>query len=121
MIDARSKRFLLPASAIRPLATQRGSCIASDHITVEGRPVCFMYREEPDHEVDSGWRFLSGGETQEYLDDSSNLAMYDVNTIANYDPDIIEFLDRPPGSAFGREPGGKFRSEPMPVDPESDV
>jgi hypothetical protein len=71
--DASTKRFFLLASAIRPLATSRGSCIASDHITVEGRPVCFMYREEPSDEIDSGWRFLSGAETQEYLDTASNL------------------------------------------------
>jgi hypothetical protein len=117
--DASTKRFFLLASAIRPLATSRGSCIASDHITVEGRPVCFMYREEPSDEIDSGWRFLSGAETQEYLDTASNLTIYDVNTIANYDPDIIAFLDHPPGSAFGRKPGGKFEREPMPKDPDA--
>jgi hypothetical protein len=119
MTDASSKHFWLPASAIRPLATGRGSCIASDLITVEGRPVCYMYREVPDKSVDSGWRFFSGDESQEYTDEASNFAMYDVNTIANYDPDIIEFLDSPPGSAFGRERGGKFEREPMPSDPDA--
>ena len=42
-------------------------------------------------------------ESQEYLDNSENLAIYDVNTIANYDPDIIPFLHAPIGSAFERD------------------
>jgi hypothetical protein len=62
-----------------------------------------MYREEADNELDSGWRFISGGESQAYLDDVANHAIYDVNTIANYDPDIIPFLDAPAGSAFARQ------------------
>jgi hypothetical protein len=64
-----------------------------------------MYRRLPDNEIDSGWRFLSGQETQEYLDDPANLGLYNVNTIANYDPDIIRYLDAPPISAFERLPG----------------
>lgn len=64
-----------------------------------------MYREEPDFDVDSGWRFLAGVESQEYLDDPKNMAIYDVNTIANYDPEIIPFLHAPIGSAFERDAG----------------
>jgi len=30
-----------------------GGCVATDRITVEGYPVRFMYREEPDNEYDS--------------------------------------------------------------------
>lgn len=61
-----------------------------------------MYRDEPDHNNDSGWRFMAGDESQKYMDDPGNLAFYDVNTIANYDPDIIPFLEAPFGSAFAR-------------------
>ncbi len=64
-----------------------------------------MYREEPDFDVDSGWRFLAGVEPQEYLDDPDNMAVYDVNTIANYDPEIIPFLQALVGAAFEREEG----------------
>jgi hypothetical protein len=59
-----------------------------------------MYREEPDNEVDSGWRFMSGFEDDEYMNNPDNLAIYDVNTVANYDPTIIPLLDQPPGTAF---------------------
>jgi hypothetical protein len=97
-----SKQFRLSAAEIRPLAEGYGGCIATDKITVDGYPVRFMYREAPDNDVDSGWRFMSGFEDDAYMDDPSTI--YDVNTIANYDPAIIEFLEAPEGSAFERTP-----------------
>ena len=105
MSNPQNKKFLLRADEIRPLATGRGYCIATDMITVEEHKVSFMYREEPDDEVDSGWRFMSGFESQEYMDNPANLAVYDVNTIANYDSDIVPFLESRIGSAFERKNG----------------
>ena len=99
----RNKRFKLSAEEIRPLAEGYGACIATDKIVVDGMRVGFMYREPPDHEADSGWRFLSGVEPEEYMNDPANYGVYDVNTIANYDPEIILFLDSPDGVAFERE------------------
>ena len=78
-----------------------------------------MYREAPRTDIDSGWHFFSGDESQEYADDARNFALYDVNTIANYDPGIIAFLDSPIGSAFGRDENGEFLSEEMPSDPHA--
>ncbi len=98
----REKTFKLSADEIRRLAYGYGACFATDHITVEGKPVGYMYREHADRPEDSGWRFFSGEEPQEYVDDPENTSIYDVNTIANYDPAIIPYLDSPPGSAFGR-------------------
>jgi hypothetical protein len=103
------KKFAVRADQIKPLAEGRGGAFATDLITVEGHKVGYMYREEPDNDIDSGWRFMAGHEPQEYMDDPNNLAIYDVNTIANYDPDIISFLDAPYGSAFARdEDSGEF-------------
>lgn len=100
------KRFKLRADEIRPLAEGRGACIASDMITVKGRPVGFMYRQvRPDNEMDSGWRFMAGTEDQAYMDEPQNHGVFDVNTLANYDPSILPFLDADPGSAFERAPG----------------
>jgi len=98
-----TKRFALDPSEMRALTEGRGSCLASDRITVAGQRVGFMYRDLPDNELDSGWRFFSGEETQDYADDPTNFALYDVNTIANYDPDIIVHLDAPAFSAFERD------------------
>ena len=100
-----SKQFALHATAIRPLAPNRGGCIAPDTITVDGRKVGFCYREAPHNELDSGWRFFAGDETDDYLAVTDNSAVYDVNTIANYDPEIIPLLDAPVGAAFERGEG----------------
>ena len=72
---------------------------------MDGKSVGFMYRDPSRNDIDSGWTFLSGDETQEYLDDPGNLGLYDVNTIANYDPTIIPYLDAPVLSAFERQLG----------------
>lgn len=95
-----SKTFRLTAAQLRPLAEGHGSCLASDQVTVDGEPVRFMYREAPDDDIDSGWRFLSGGEDDAYMEEAEHFGVYDVNTIANYDPSIIPFLTAPEGSAF---------------------
>jgi hypothetical protein len=101
----KEKNFKLEAGQIKQLIKPMGGCVASDMITVEGLPVAYMYREEPDFEHDSGWRFLSGTESQEYADDPNNLAIYDVNTIANYDPTIIPYLDLEIGIVLERSEG----------------
>lgn len=99
-----AKQFRLSADQIKPLAEGHGGCIATDKITVEGYPVRFMYREAPDNDIDSGWRFMSGFEDDAYMDDTTSHGVYDVNTIANYDPSIIPFLEAPEGSAFEKTP-----------------
>jgi hypothetical protein len=104
-VAKKTKNFALRAEQIKPLAENRGGCIATDMITVQECRVGYMYREEPFDDIDSGWRFMSGRESQAYMDDADNHAVYDVNTIANYDPDIIPFLDAPTGSAFERQAG----------------
>jgi len=115
----RDKRFFLRSSDIQPLAEGFGSCIASDRITVDGKAVGYMYRESPDSEVDSGWRFFAGDESQAYADQADNFAMYDINTIANHDRAIIELLDAPIGCAYVRNSDGRFELESMPVDSDA--
>ena len=111
---AMNKHFRLAANEIVEIAPGYGGCFATDRITVEGHKVGYMYRERPDNEIDGGWRFMAGDEPQEYMDDPDNLAIYDVNTIANYDPDIVPFLDAPCGSAFARQGGtGPFQAIPF--------
>ena len=89
---------------IKPLKLGLGACLATKRITVERLPVRWMYREEPDHTDDSGWRFFSGvGEDDDYLSNPENAGVYDVNTIANFDSSILPFLDAPVGAAFERD------------------
>jgi hypothetical protein len=99
------KQFRIAAGDIRQLVQGHGACFATHMITVEGHKVGYMYREPPDSEPYSGWRFFSGKESEEYLQDPGHTDLYDVNTI--YDTAIIPLLDSPIGSAFERR--GLFR------------
>ena len=118
-MDPRNKAFKIPGDQIKRLIPSMGGCYASGRITVDGMKVGYMYREEPAHDVDSGWHFFSGDESQEYADNADNFAIYEVNTICNYDPAIMRYLDAPYGSAFGRVPGtDEFRPETLEVPEE---
>lgn len=79
-----------------------GFCIASNKITVDGEKVGFMYREEKVDYEDSGWRFLSGTEEEEYAEDPANGKIFDVNIIAHHDPAIIPYLKMSIGSELER-------------------
>ena len=106
------KPFKIPREEIKELIPNIGACYATDRITLDGMKVGYMYRDQPNNDVDSGWRFFSGDESQEYADNPDNISIYAVNTICNYDQSIIPFLNAPIGSAFGRvEDTDEFKSE----------
>ena len=102
--DKTKKPYLLSGDEIQQLIPNIGGCFVTDRILVDGERVGYMYREEPDFAEDSGWRFLAGDETDEYMDDQWNTGIVQVNTVCNYDRDIIVLLDSSPGSAFTRNP-----------------
>ena len=113
--DMSSKRFRLAADQITALAVGYGSCFATDRIVVDGAPVGYCYRESPDSPLDSGWRFFAGDESDSYVDDPTNVGLYDVNTIANYDSAVLPILDSPYDSAFERNRSGQL--VPVPFEP----
>lgn len=84
-------------------------CIATNRITVEGCKVGYCYREEPDGDWDSGWRFTAGDESGAYMDDPNNAGIYKLNTICNDDPEIIPLLNTPAPCAFERDINGVFQ------------
>ena len=86
-------------------------CIATNRITVEGCKVGYCYREKPDGDWDSGWRFTAGDESEAYMDDPNNAGIYKLNTICNDDPDIIPLLNTPAPCAFARDENGVFQPE----------
>lgn len=96
------------------LVAKMGYAFAPKKLVEEKQKIRFMYRENPDNESDSGWRFFSGDETDEYVNNPDNIALYDVNTIAEIDPDIIPFMDSPVDSAFERNnPRDPFKPSQM--------
>ena len=87
-------------------------CFATDHITVLGKKVGWCYREEPDGQFpDSGWRFFSGEESDDYVNDLEHTGVYDLNSICNCDPEILPLLSAPFGTAYARGADGKFHAE----------
>lgn len=99
----RNKNFNVPKEEMKPLLsdwTGANGCLATNRIMVEGCKVGYCYREKPDDDWDSGWRFTAGDESQPYMDDPSHSGLYALNTVCNDDPDIIPLLKAPYGSAF---------------------
>ncbi len=96
------KKYKLKAEEIIEMAPNRGACFATDRITVQGDSIGYMCRESPTRDIDSGWRFFAGDESDEYVNDPRNISIYDINTIVNYDGAILPYLDAPVGSEFER-------------------
>lgn len=119
MPDSSEKIYKIPRHELRQLIPNIGAGYASDRIVVDGLPVGYVYREAPHLDVDSGWWFFSRDESQEYVDDPSHLALYEVNTICNCDPAIIPYLGAPVGTAFGRI-AGTDQFEPEEFIPEEE-
>ena len=95
------KKFKINKKQLKRLIeTNKGVGIASDDIMVNGKPIAIMERIDliPEHPAFSGWTFLSGEETQEFLDAPWNSGFYNLNTIANYDKNIIPHLDKEIGT-----------------------
>lgn len=84
-------------------------CFATNRITVEGSKVGYCYREQPDGDWDSGWRFTAGDESEAYMDDPNNAGIYKLNTICNDDPDIVPLLITPAPCGFERDENGVFQ------------
>lgn len=108
------KKFLKSKEEMKELLKnweEPEGCIATDRITVDGCKVGYMYRELPANESDSGWRFMAGDESEEYMANPANSGIYRLNTICNYDEDIISFLHSPFQNAYFRDENGEFKWE----------
>ena len=79
------KSFKIPGDQIKQLIPNMGACFATDRITVDGMKVGYMYREEPDKDVDSGWRFFSGDESQDY-----GQALLHWTMVSLLEPDAVD-------------------------------
>ncbi len=108
--DMKEKDWAIPKSSIGNILEWTGpdGCFATDKIMVENKQIRFMYREKPENEYDSGWRFMAGDETEEYMNNVDNMGIYSLNTLCNYDIGIIDFLDSPVGTILYRNKNGDF-------------
>lgn len=81
--------------------TNFGYVLASKMLVENKLPVLFMYREEGT-DKDSGWRFFSGLEDQDYVDNPENIAIYDIKTILSIDESVKSYLDSTSPAAYER-------------------
>ena len=66
----------------------------------ENSRIGFAYRESPDSETDSGWRFFVGNENQEYVDNPDNLLLCSIEEIIKLDDSIKHILNNGINVAF---------------------
>lgn len=79
-------------------------CFVTKRVLDEGYKIGYLYREAPDEERDSGWRITSNTESDEYMEDSNNVAYVSLGAVLSRDDSVIELLVHPEGSAFVRDP-----------------
>ena len=116
-VPLRQKNYRLwPAEMKMYLPDWEGpnGCFVTDRISVDGCRVGWCYREDPEPGFpDSGWRFFSGDESEDYIADISHTEVADLNSVCNFDPDVVSLLTAPCRSAFARDENGVFQPEPF--------
>ena len=94
-----------------PVLASTGRCLATDKVVVDRQPVRFMYREAPMFADDSGWRFLAGNESDEYMENPKHQRAHDLAVVASHDPSIVPHLGAAVGAAFQKPvAGGPFEA-----------
>jgi len=83
-------------------------CFVTNNILYEGRLIGYLYREEPDYDDDSGWRFTAGDETDEYMEDSDNSSYVSLGAVLREDNSCMTLLDCEAGVAFAKDDKGDF-------------
>ncbi len=73
-------------------------CYVTHRIIEDGEKPGYAYREQPDHEDDSGWRFLIGDESDEYMNDAANTSYIAVGKVLNLDRTLVSIFDEADGS-----------------------
>jgi len=83
-------------------------CFVTNNILYEGEAIGYLYREEPDTEDDSGWRFTTGSETDEYMNDSENISYVSLGSVLREDDSVVNLLEHASGIAFVKDKKGDF-------------
>jgi len=91
------------------------TCVATEVITTHQKPVGFAYRTAPVSPTDSGWRFLSGEESEKYMDNPSHYITCVLDDFARAHPAVAPLLEHPAGAAFARL-GADDDFEAVPLD-----
>lgn len=77
--------------------------IVSNRVARDGDPTCWLYREEPDNDRDSGWRVFAGDESEDYVDGAENCTVMPLRELIRADPSVEAVLTEPAPAAFERD------------------
>lgn len=91
------------------------TCVATEVITTHQKPVGYAYRTAPATPSDSGWRFLSGSESEKYMNQPTHYITCGLADFAAEHPEVAPLLDHPAGSAFERA-GASEAFEAVPLE-----
>ena len=80
------------------IAPMPNGCIASNNLLSEKGELKWCFRESPINSMDSGWRFLSDIDTDEYLADANNSSVCDLNSVIQIEPAILSIINLPVGT-----------------------
>lgn len=75
-----------------------GGSVASRNIWEKKGRLKWCIKEAGVHPLDNGWRFLSEIDTDEYLQDPSNMVICDWGTLFEIEPAISLIYDMPVGT-----------------------
>jgi hypothetical protein len=70
------------------------------HFAEDGLPIRLARRDEPVHEVDTGWQFHCDARDHAAETDA---IVCSVRELVEIDPTLLSILDNPPRTAFRRE------------------
>ncbi len=77
------------------IASMPSGCIASNNLLSGKGELKWCFRETPINNMDSGWRFLSDIDTDEYLAYANNSSVCDLDTVIQIEPAILTIINLP--------------------------
>ncbi|MBN9165427.1 MAG: DUF2185 domain-containing protein [Myxococcales bacterium] len=113
-----AKKKLAPSKQA-PRPAEKAALCSSRVVGPKRKEVLFAYRQEPDNDNDSGWRFLRGDESETFLADPKNCLVCPLSLVFEMDPSLEELTRSADGPAF-RRASVEARWEPIgDYDPEA--
>lgn len=92
------------AAAVAMAAPPHGAALCSSRVVGPKRKdILFAYRQEPDNDADSGWRFLHGDESESFLGDPKNCLVCPLDLVFAMDGTVEALAKKRVGSAYKRE------------------
>lgn len=72
--------------------------VISRQVSEDGEPIGFLYREAATFPHDSGWRFFSGAEDDEYANNPDHFTVLPLNEVLDNNPEIAHLMNEQEGA-----------------------